>query len=104
MAEVFRAKTMGAQDFQRLVAIKCMRPDLLEDKQIVPMFIDEAKLAAQLTHANIVQIYELGRVDKRLYIAMELVWGRDLKQVLRMVRSLERQLPVQLCAYVIAKT
>jgi hypothetical protein len=104
MADVYRAKASGAEDFQRLVAIKCMRPDLGDDKQFVPMFIDEAKLAAQLSHSNIVQIYELGRVGSRLYIAMELIWGKDLKQILRTLRALGKQLPLQLCAYVVHRT
>ena len=59
MAEVFRAKIIGAEHFEKLIAIKCMLPQLLEDANFINMFIDEAKLAAQLNHANIVQIYEL---------------------------------------------
>src|SRR5210317_1974166 len=83
MAEVYRAKVTGAERFQRLVAIKCMLPRLNSDEQFITMFVDEAKLAAQLSHANIVHIYELGRIGPQLYIAMELVNGRDLRHILK---------------------
>src|SRR5688572_2753603 len=79
MAEVFRAKTVGS--VERLVAIKCMLEALAEDQEFTTMFVDEAKLAAQLSQANIVQIYELGRMEDQLFIAMELVHGRDLRAV-----------------------
>src|SRR5690242_13047604 len=56
MAEVFRAK--AESDGNRLVAIKCMLPALADDEEFAGMFVDEAKLAAQLQHPNIAQIYE----------------------------------------------
>ena len=52
MAEVYRAKVTGVEQFQRLVAIKCMLPQLAQDQQFMTMFVDEAKLAAQLSHAG----------------------------------------------------
>ena len=103
MAEVFRAKVMGAEKFERLVAIKCMLPALLEDEQFISMFIDEAKLAAQLSHGNIVQIYELGRLKERLYIAMELVAGRDLRHIVRTARTDNIPLGMGFAAYVISR-
>ena len=77
MADVYCARATAAGDIQRLVAIKCMRPDLCEDEGFASMFIEEAKLASKLTHANVVQILDLGRVDEQLYIAMELIQGRS---------------------------
>ena len=107
MAEVFRAKVTGAEKFERLVAIKCMLPQLLEDDHFKSMFIDEAKLAAQLSHANIVQIYELGEIKRTdqqfLYIAMELISGRDLRHILRSARANLTPIPVGFAAYVISK-
>lgn len=107
MAEVFRAKVTGAEKFERLVAIKCMLPQLLEDDHFKTMFIDEAKLAAQLSHANIVQIYELGELKRTeqqfLYIAMELISGRDLRHILRSARTNLTPIPVGFAAYVISK-
>jgi eukaryotic-like serine/threonine-protein kinase len=103
MAEVYRAKTSGAEDFQRLVAIKCMRPELTLNDQFITMFVDEAKLASSLTHPNIVQINELGRVGNQLFIAMELINGRDLRHILSRSKETQIQIPVGFAAYVIAK-
>jgi serine/threonine protein kinase len=103
MAEVFRAKVTGAERFERLVAIKCMLPQLMADKHFISMFIDEAKLAAQLTHANIVQIYELGRLGQRLYIVMELIAGRDLRHIIRSAKQAQIPIPQGFAAYVLSK-
>ncbi|MCZ7686367.1 MAG: hypothetical protein M5U28_49430 [Sandaracinaceae bacterium] len=63
MAEVFKAKTFGAEGFERLVAIKRILPHLVEDDDFVSMFIDEAKIAVRLQHPNIVGIHDLGRAE-----------------------------------------
>lgn len=101
MAEVFLAKVRGIERFKRLIAIKCMRPELAVDQQFAAMFIDEANLAGQLQHANIAQIYELGRYQKQLYIAMELIEGRDLRAILTAALEQGRCLPLPFAAYVI---
>src|SRR5262245_2546306 len=103
MAEVFRAKVTGVEEFQRIIAIKCMLPALIKDEQFVTMFIDEAKLSSQLNHANIVQIYELGKIESALYIAMELINGRDLRHVIKMAQKRKKPIPIGFAAYVIAK-
>lgn len=103
MAEVFRAKVTGVEGFERLVAIKCMLPALLSDEQFSNMFVDEARLAAQLTHANVAQIYELGRQAERLYIAMELVSGRDLRHIIKTANAQGQPLPPDFAAYVCSK-
>lgn len=103
MAEVFVAKASGVEGFERLVAIKCMLPALVSDSQFTAMFVDEARLAAQVAHANVVQIYELGRQAERLYIAMELVHGRDLRHIIRTAQMANVQLPAAFSAYVISK-
>jgi serine/threonine protein kinase len=81
MAEVFRAKTFGAEGFERLVAIKRILPHLVEDEDFVKMFVDEAKIAVRLSHPNIVAIHDLGRAEGTLYIAMEFIPGRDLRAI-----------------------
>src|SRR4051812_49727679 len=65
MAEVFRAKAFGVEGFERLVAVKRILPNIAEDKEVIPMFIEEAKLSVQLNHANIAQIFDLRVVDGR---------------------------------------
>ncbi len=82
MAEVFRARTFGAAGFVKECAIKKILANLLDDDHFVRMFVDEAKLTAYLTHANIVQIFDLGDIDGHLFIAMEYVQGKDLLDLL----------------------
>jgi hypothetical protein len=103
MADIYCAKPTATADLKRLVAIKCMRPSLSEDEKFSSMFVDEAKLATTLTHANIVQILDLGRVGGQLFIAMELVHGRDLGSMIKRARDLAIELPLGVCAYIIAK-
>ena len=75
MAEVFRAKAFGVEGFERLVAVKRILPNIAEDKEFIKMFVDEAKIAVQLNHANIAQIFDLGVVDTAYYIALEHIHG-----------------------------
>ncbi|MBK8013436.1 MAG: protein kinase [Deltaproteobacteria bacterium] len=82
MAEVFKAKAFGVEGFERIVAVKRILPALAQDEEFVTMFVDEARIAAHLTHQNIVQIYELGKEDGTFFISMEYVAGKDLRQVL----------------------
>src|SRR5437667_3906503 len=99
MAEVFVAKAFGAEGFQRLLAIKKILPTMGEDAEFIRMFVDEARLAVQLAHANIVQVLELGKHDESLYIAMEYVSGRDLRQLLDRYKRRGQPLPIpQACA------
>jgi len=66
----------------------------------VRMFIDEAKLAAQLNHNNIIHIYDLGKVDRSHYIAMEFIEGRDLRSILEDCRDTRRRMPIPVALYV----
>ncbi len=100
MAEVFKAKSFGQLGFARFVAIKRILPHLAEDQRFVDMFITEAKVAVQLTHANIAQIIELGREGDAHYIAMEYVGGRDLLSLHHHFRKTKVGLPVPLVAYI----
>ncbi|MGO8999799.1 MAG: protein kinase, partial [Polyangiaceae bacterium] len=59
MAEVFKAKSYGVEGFEKVVVIKRILPDLAKSKEFVEMFIHEAKLAVRLSHANIVQVFDL---------------------------------------------
>ncbi|MFL6232396.1 MAG: hypothetical protein ACJ76N_04625, partial [Thermoanaerobaculia bacterium] len=69
MAEVWKARMRGVEGFQKTVAIKRILPHMTDNAEFVGMFIDEAKLAAQLTHPNIVHIYDLGKISRDYYIA-----------------------------------
>ncbi|MFH1810385.1 MAG: serine/threonine-protein kinase [Pseudomonadota bacterium] len=101
MAEVWRAKIFGAEDFQRIVAIKKILPHVAEDTDFITMFKDEAKITVLLQHANIGQVYELGKNDDAYYIAMEYVPGKDGKTIWQHQRHLKQPLPVPLACYMV---
>ena len=103
MAELFKAQQRGVQGFQKIVAIKRILPHFSDNEDFVTMFIDEAKLAAQLTHPNIVQIFDLGKAGSSYYIAMEYVNGRDLRTLLKKVREYRLPFPEQVAALVTMK-
>jgi len=94
MAEIYKAKLEGIGGFQRTFAIKRILPNLSQNSEYIAMLVDEAKVAGLLSHANIVQILDLGQVDNIWYIAMEYVHGRDLGAVLRRARKKGLTLPV----------
>jgi serine/threonine-protein kinase len=84
MADIHLAHAdTGFGDAKRLVVIKEMRSEVLESGRFVDMLVSEAKLAARLSHANIVAVEDLGRVSGSLFIAMEYVEGLDLRELLR---------------------
>ena len=87
MAEVFKAKAFGVEGFERLVAVKRILPNIAEDEEFITMFIDEAKIAVQLQHANIAQIFDLGKVDDSYFIALEYVHGKDLRAIFDHLRK-----------------
>ncbi len=103
MAELFKAQQRGVQGFQKIVAIKRILPHLSDNEDFVTMFIDEAKLAAQLTHPNIVQIFDLGKAGNSYYIAMEYVNGRDLRTLLRKAREHGLPFPEAVAGFVLMK-
>ena len=81
MAEVFRAKLTGEKGFEKLIVVKKMLPQMAEDPEMVSHFIDEAKLAALLQHENIIHVYDFGEMEGSYFIAMEYLFGKDLKSV-----------------------
>ena len=104
MAELFKAKRTGVEGFQKIVAIKKILPHLADDEEFVTMFADEAKLAAQLNHPNIIHIYDLGKIQAGGYfIAMEHVDGRDLRSIEDSSHAHSVQLPVSLAIYIASK-
>jgi serine/threonine-protein kinase len=91
MADVYLARYIGAAGFQRTVVIK--RILNVGDPESIRMFINEAKLAAELTHPNIVQLYELGEIDGEFFIAMEYVRGMELGKLLNAMVARKQVIP-----------
>ncbi len=103
MAEVYKARMRGVEGFQKILAIKRILPHLTANDEFVTMFIDEAKLAAQLQHPNIIHIYDLGKIEGSYYIAMEYIDGKDLRSVLATLESEGRTFPLGLALFVGAR-
>lgn len=100
MAEIFRAVAFGEEGFAKRVAIKRMLPALTEDPKFVDMFIAEAKLAAGLNHANIVQIHDFGCIEDRLYHTMEYVQGLNISEIVREMQDHGQPVPVGPACYI----
>jgi serine/threonine protein kinase len=83
--------------------VKRILSHLSDNKEFVDMFIDEAKMVAGLTHPNIVQIFDLGKIDRSYYIAMEYVHGRDLRTIVRRARERNVPVPLELSAFVVSR-
>ena len=103
MAEVYAAKAFGAAGFERLLAIKRILPTMGEDPEFIQMFVDEARIAAQLSHANIVQVMELGKHEDSYFIAMEYVSGRDVRQLNERFRKIRRPMPVPQACFILSR-
>jgi TonB family protein len=103
MAEVWKARMRGVEGFQKIVAIKKILPHLSDNQDFIEMFVDEAKLAAQLNHNNIIHIYDLGKIQSSYYIAMEYIDGYDLKNILKKAEERDQPLSVEIALFIASK-
>jgi serine/threonine protein kinase len=85
MAEIYLARVSGPGGFEKNVVVKRILPQLAESDEFFAMFLDEARIAAMLQHANLVHIYDAGQVDDEFFIAMEHLDGADLHTVHRVL-------------------
>src|SRR5215208_7932870 len=74
-AEIYLARIGGAAGFEKYVVVKCLHEHLADDPEFVQMFLDEARIGAQLAHSNIVQTLALIEQDGRYYLVMEFLTG-----------------------------
>ena len=100
MAEIFRARSASLGGLTKNCVIKRILPEFSGDRQFVSMFIDEARITIGLNHDHIVQLFDFGQVDGTYYMAMELVDGCDLVDVLRSYKRQNRVVPILVAAYV----
>ena len=104
MAEVFKAKLIGAKGFEKTLAIKRILPEYSNDEEFVSMFVDEARISSNLHHKNIVQVFEFGEVNHQYYLTMEFIDGCNLKNLFFRVLKQNKRLPRELIYYIILKT
>lgn len=103
MAEIYLARGLGAEGLHKTLVIKRILPQFSTNARFVEMFIAEAKIAVQLNHPNIVQIYDFGKVDDDFYLAMEFVDGFNLAELLEMCSRAAHPLPVGEAIYIAAE-
>jgi len=101
MAEVFRAKISSSHGFEKILVIKRILPHLAADPGFVTMFIDEAKLTAQLTHPKIVQILDFGEVGVQYFTALEFIDGFDALGLLRIAAQKKVRVPSTLAVFIV---
>jgi serine/threonine protein kinase len=94
MAEVYLARQRGIGGFSKLAILKLVRSDLADDQDFVNMFLQEARLTASLDHPGIGQVFDLGEVGGRIFLAMEFIQGETLRLVTRTCK--ERSVPFPL--------
>jgi serine/threonine protein kinase len=100
MAEIFKGKATDAEGLEKTVVIKRILPHIAANPEFVGMLIDEAKIAVQLSHGNVAQIYDLGKVGEDYFIVMEYVDGKSVSQLARKLRSLRRHCPIPIACYI----
>jgi len=101
MAELFLAYTAGPGGFRKFVAVKQILPDIKKDDQFVKMFLDEARITAAFSHANIGQVFDLGEEEGELYLAMEFISGQNLEQLIKRAKKRDVQIPIGFGARVV---
>ncbi len=98
MASVHLARVDGPGGFQKWIAIKRIHPHLVEDDQFVDMFLDEARIAAGINHANVAQVFDLGKDNNTYWIAMEYLHGEPLREMMRKADERGETIPPFLAA------
>jgi serine/threonine-protein kinase len=102
MASVHLARMDGPGGFQKWVAIKRIHAHLVEDETFIQMFLDEARVAARISHPNVAQVFELGKHDDTYWIAMEYLHGEPLREVMRRTEEIGQPMPPEIACRIIA--
>jgi len=103
MATLFLGRKIGPAGFARPVAIKVVHPHLAVDQSFVDMFLDEARLSANIRHPNVVHVEALGETEGIYYLVMEYVHGCTLQQFLQKLGRQGRKLSPEIAAYIAMK-
>jgi serine/threonine protein kinase/predicted ATPase len=103
MAEIYKVKTVGIAGFEKVQALKRIRPHFAREPRFIRSFIDEARIAAELNHRNIVQVFDFGKAEGELFLAMELIDGVNLRTAMVDAQKLGLALPVPVACYVLGE-
>src|SRR5262245_26369536 len=103
MAEVYKVKTVGIAGFEKVQALKRILPNSARERRFIRSFIDEARIAVELTHRNIVQVFDFGKAEGELFMAMELIEGRDLRTAITQAIARDLTAPIAVAGYIIGE-
>jgi serine/threonine protein kinase len=103
MASVWLARAEGAAGFEKLVAVKRIHPHLAEEKNFVEMFLDEARIASRIDHANVCAVFDFGQADNTYYIAMEFLVGEPFSRIARALAKNPKAVADERRPYFVAK-
>lgn len=101
MAEIYLARNSGSAGVSKFVAIKRILPQFTEQTEFIDMFKDEAKIAVNLSHANVVSIYEFGMEKDAFFLAMDYIEGRNLRQILNKMKKSSQSFSIEQVLYII---
>lgn len=100
MAQIYLAKTTGLAGFEKFLALKVINREYATEPRFIQMLINEAKIAVDLAHVNIAQVFDLSECNGIYYIAMEYVDGLDVLELVNGLHSMERHVPVEAVVYI----
>ncbi|MEO6772858.1 MAG: protein kinase, partial [Kofleriaceae bacterium] len=103
MAEVYKVKAIGIAGFEKIQALKRILPHCAREGRFIRSFIDEARIAVELTHRNIVQVFDFGKADGELFLAMELIEGLDLRTATSQAVARDLPAPISVAAHIISE-
>ncbi len=100
MAQVYRARLTTPQGTSKPVVVKKLLAQLAENREFLDMFIDEARISMPLSHANIVQVFDFGQVDRDYFMIMEYIHGINLEHIIQRCRESGIQIPIPTCLFI----
>lgn len=103
MGEIFLARMRGAAGFEKRVIIKTILPHLAEEEEFVEKFLDEGRIVVQLTHGNIVPVFDMGEENGEFFIAMEYIPGRDLRDLIKHKQVSQETIDLPIALHIIAE-
>jgi serine/threonine-protein kinase len=103
MAEIYLAKKSGPAEFERIVVLKHVRAEHSDDPEFIDLFLAEARLIAKIRHPNVVQVYDLGRNESGMFLALEYLHGENARALLQALSAQALQLDPALAAFVVAE-
>src|ERR1700741_4379185 len=101
MAEVYLAKSIGANGINKFVGIKRILPQYSDNPEFIDMFKEEAKIAVNLNHGNVVSIFDFGVEKAQFFLVMEFVEGQNLRQILNHMKKESKDFTIDQISYVI---